>query len=206
MMIGSSRFSMHSGLEARTITHDMTGVLRRGEKVCFRTQGAMFCRCPIQPGKFEVLGLCVYPQLGMIGSKSLGLMDIKHVPWGACFWKEVFRQPYGVKEYSIVKAPTIPMGWGFFFHIFFTGMSLDGTPLPCSWVCRGFGCRRGRSLQAHLWIIQRFVRTFLRARHESRALALMMGTHARLAPDGLLSMIPADVFRHNILYTHSKRF
>ena len=182
-----------------TYTNDMRGVLGRGESLCFRTQGAMFCRCPIKAGTFSVLGLDLYPQMGIIGSPSLGLVDIKHVPWGACFWREVLREPYGVREMTIVKAPTIPMGWGFYIHIFFTGMAHDGSPLPCSWVCRGFGCRTHKSLLAHLWIIQRAVLKFVRARIESRKLAVMMGEHARLGTESPLSVVPEDILRHRIL-------
>lgn len=159
----------------------------------------MFCRCAMKDGEFCVKGLSMYPQLGMLGSRDMGLLDIKHVPWGECFWKEVMRQPYGVRGISHVKAPTIPMGWGYFIQMFFTGMDRDGAPMPCSWVCRAFGCRRKKSLMAHLWIIQRAVRKFVRERHEARALALCMAGHRRLGACSLLSVIPEDVLAHKIL-------
>lgn len=187
-----------------TITHDLTGILGRGENVCFRTQGAMFCRCPAEPGEFCVQGMSVYPQLGLIGSKTIGLFDIKHVPWGGCFWKEVLRRPYGVRRLTVLKALNTPMGWGSYFHMTFTGMDRTGTPRPCSLVCKGFGCRNGKSLKAHLWIIQRAVFRFTRKRLESRALAVMMATHGRIGPDSLLSMIPEDVIRHKILHPRVK--
>lgn len=179
--------------------HDMTGVLGRGDPLCFRTQGAMFCRCPMKDGEFCVMDLTMYPQLGMLGSKKTGLLDVKHVPWGACFWKEALRQPYGIREINVVKAPTIPMGWGYFIQIFFTGMDRDGSPMQCSWVCRAFGGRDGRSLLAHLMIIQKAVRGFVRSRREARDLAVMMGLHARLGAKCRFSSIPEDVIAHKIL-------
>lgn len=184
---------------AWSFTHDMTGVVNPGEKVCFRTQGVKFCRCPLKDGVFSVKGFSMYPQLGMMGSRETGLLDIKHVPWGECFWQEVLRQPYGVRAMSKLKAPTIPLGWGYFIHMFFTGMDRDGAPMPCSWVCRGFGCRNHKSLTAHLWIIQRAVRRFIQSRREARSLAVFMAGHERLGACSLLSLIPQDVLAHKIL-------
>lgn len=177
---------------------DMRGVLGRGDPLCFRTQGAMFCRCKMDSEPFPVLNHMLYPQTGIL-SVDGALLDIKHVPWGKHFWDEATRFPYGLREMTVTKAPTIPMGWGYYIELAFTGMTLDGMPLPCTWVCRGFGVRKGRSLVAHLWIIQRAFRRVIRVRREARELAVMMSLHPRLGAESPLSCLPVDVLTQKIL-------
>ena len=176
----------------------MLGVLGRGDPLCFRTQGTMFCRCKMNDGPFPVLNYMLCPQIGIL-SLNGAMLDIKHVPWGRHFWEEATRYPYGLREMAVKKAPTIPMGWGYYIELAFTGMTLDGMPLPCTWLCRGFGVRRGRSLAAHLWIIQRAFRRVLVLRREARELAVMMSLHPRLGGVSSLACLPADVLTQKIL-------
>ena len=186
-----------------TSPHDMTGVLGLGDPLCFRTYGAMFCRCPVQRGVFSVMNITIYPQLGMMGSRETGLLDMKHIPWGNCFWNEALRQPFGVQRIKIWKAPTVPMGWGNYIQFEFTGMDHDGTPMACSWLCRAFGCRNQKSLMAHLLIIQGAVRTFVRRRREKRALAVVMGLHERLGQFSHIQTIPVDLLAAKIIHVQA---
>lgn len=182
----------------------MRAVLGQGQPLCFRTDGAMFCRCPISTGMFcfRAKGcdqhVCVYPRMGLMSAHGK-LLDIKHVPWGGHFWQEVLRAPYGVKRFMLTKAPTIPMGWGAYIHIKFTGMDRQGYPLPCRWVCRGFGSRQGRSLLTHLHIIQKAIRRASQARREERMLAVAMGFHDRLGGQSLITMLPAELVACKIM-------
>lgn len=177
---------------------DLRGVVGQGDPLCFRTQGAMFCRCKMEPGPIPVLNYTLYPQTGVMGVDGV-MLEIKHVPWGRHFWEEVTRTPYGVRGMTVTKAPVIPIGWGYYIELAFTGMMMDGNPLPCTWVCRGFGIRKGKSLMAHLWILQRAIRRWVQMQRKSRVLAVMMSLHARLGAMSLLSCIPADVLSQKIL-------
>jgi hypothetical protein len=164
----------------------------------------MFCRCPISTGMFSIRVLeCgrdvwVYPRMGLMSVHGK-LLDVKHVPWGSHFWQEVLRAPYGVTRFIITKAPTIPMGWGSYIQIEFTGMDRHGGPVPCQWVCRGFGSRKGRSLLTHLHIIQKAIRRVNRVRNEHRTLAVAMGLHERLGGQSLINMLPAELMAAKIM-------
>ena len=159
----------------------------------------MFCRCPIQRDFFFVSNITIYPRLGLLGSAETGLLDMKHIPWGNCFWNEALRQPFGIRKIKIWKAPTIPMGWGNFIEFEFIGMDSDGTPMTCSWLCRAFGCRNQKSLMAHLLIIQGAVRKFVRHRREQRALAVVMGLHERLGQFSHIQTMPVDLLAAKII-------
>lgn len=185
-------------------THDMRAVLGEGQPLCFRTDGAMFCRCPITTGMFSINipecegGVTMYPQMRLIKVKE-ELLDIKHVPWGEHFWQEVLRSPFGVTKLILTKAPTIPLGGGSFIHLAFTGMNRHGAPIPCSWICRGLDSRNGKPLLVNLGILQKAIKRVVRRRRAERTLAVMMGLHERLGAMSLVALLPADLLASKIL-------
>jgi hypothetical protein len=162
----------------------------------------MFCRCEMRRDVVRVVSdVNLYPQAGVLACGKM-LMDVKHVPWGQHFWDEAMREPYGVRKMELSRAPTIPIGWGYIIQLFFMGKDSEGVPIPCSWICRGFGCRERKSLLAHLWIIQRAIRGAVTYRRQKRALCMMMGTHERLGEACLIASIPTDIWRTHILKIH----
>lgn len=196
----TSELSIYSfeNLNFFSVHHDMRSILGRGERLCFRTRGTYFCRCEMEPQPLSLLHYTLYPGMGVLAGDGL-LLDVKHVPWGRHFWCEALREPYGVTEVKTERAQTIPLGWGYYLQIAFTGVGFYGEAVPSTWACRAFGSRDGKSLLVRLWTIQRAAREFIRRRRESRLLPVLMGLHERLGSASPLSLLPADLLRNDIL-------
>ena len=194
----TSEFDVPSTFTMHRVHHDMRTILGRGERLCFRTNGTYFCRCEMESKPLPLLHYTLYPGMGIVAGEGL-LLDVKHVPWGSHFWSEALRAPYGVTGVKMERAQTIPLGWGHYLQIAFTGVGFRGEPVPATWACRAFGSRDGKSLLARLWTIQRAAREFIRRRREARLLSVLMGLHERLGSQSPLSLLPADLLRNEIL-------